>query len=236
MPTWIEQQWSDIKGNVKWDLLKLAGASVVTGAYLLLQKLRHLPLDWLVAGGLFLTSLLSFLWLGRVKKDRLQSVGSQNSDAALPAPVAGLDLEQFLLRSYGSPFQQEGENNILIAAGHHQPNERESFLVKIIARGIINWAYQITWMEIYRSQILLLSELNRKGYLRLEEIQPFYDTAANQWPVDYVNYPIERWISWMKGKTLLLEHPGRVFEITNGGKDFLKFMVHNGFSSDDKKR
>jgi hypothetical protein len=37
--SWLSKQWADIRGNVKWDAIKLGGGGVIAGAYLLLQKI-----------------------------------------------------------------------------------------------------------------------------------------------------------------------------------------------------
>jgi|HubBroStandDraft_1064217.scaffolds.fasta_scaffold900092_2 hypothetical protein len=49
--SWLGKQYNDIKGNAKWDAIKLVAGVAITAAYFLLQKIRHLEYDWWVAGG-----------------------------------------------------------------------------------------------------------------------------------------------------------------------------------------
>jgi hypothetical protein len=81
---------------------------------------------------------------------------------------------------------------------------------------------------------LALTELNQK-ILRREQLQPYYDKAAQASPAVYANYPFDEWLNYMKSQLLILEHPGQTFEITVRGKDFLKYMLHFGYSAENRK-
>jgi hypothetical protein len=70
--------------------------------------------------------------------------------------------------------------------------------------------------------------------LRREKVKTYYDNAARQYPERYANYSFEQWLSYMKGQILILEHPGDTVEITVRGRDFLKYMVHCGYSVNTK--
>jgi len=71
-PSWIERQWRDIRGNVKWDVIKWASWGLLTmiapSCYVLFQKLRQLSLDLYVFGGLFFVSLLVTLFSAPLRK------------------------------------------------------------------------------------------------------------------------------------------------------------------------
>lgn len=99
---------------------------------------------------------------------------------------------------------------------------------------IINSLYDNAWLTIYRSQVLMLTELNR-GLLRREQVKTYYDDAARSNPQLYANYSFDQWLGYLRGQVLLLEHPGQTFEITVRGKDFLKYMVHRGLTADARK-
>jgi hypothetical protein len=78
-------------------------------------------------------------------------------------------------------------------------------------------------------------ELNRKnGLLPLEEIKSFYNQAAASRPDFYVRYTFDQWLSYMKAQLLLLVHPSNMVEITLRGKDFLKYLLHNGREPDQR--
>ena len=48
---WIKRQWEEIRPHAKWELVK---AIIVSSAYPIVQKLRHLQWDWYRFGVLFL--------------------------------------------------------------------------------------------------------------------------------------------------------------------------------------
>ena len=224
-------KWQQMRGNIKWDLLKLAGASVITAAYLLLQKLRHLSLDWPVAGGLFAVSLVAFLYLGKAKKNRDQSSGTQST--ALSTTLNAFDATVFFQQAYNSSLQPDIEKNIRAAATQNQPTDREGFLVKVIGIGLISYTYDITWAYIFRSQLLLLMELNRK-LLSLTDAKIYYDKAATDNPIQYAGYSFQSWLSFMKTQVLIIHHPSDMVEITVRGQDFLKYLTHWGRYPDDR--
>jgi hypothetical protein len=55
---------------------------------LLLQKIRHLEYDWVVAGGLFGLSIVLFFYPGRTKKDGRQQLQSTSPGKASKPVVA----------------------------------------------------------------------------------------------------------------------------------------------------
>lgn len=107
-------------------------------------------------------------------------------------------------------------------------------MVRFIATGVISFIHERTWLTIYRSQILALMELNRR-ILRREEVKSYYDSAIREYPEQYAGYSFDQWFSYLKAGPLILEHPGDTVEITVGGKDFLKYMVHCGYTADARK-
>jgi hypothetical protein len=69
MRKWFKEQWDDIKGHAKWDLIKYAvvffGASGLALAAVLWQALRHAAIDKYLFGILFLLSAGMFFALVR---------------------------------------------------------------------------------------------------------------------------------------------------------------------------
>ena len=233
---WLTEQWQQMRGNIKWDLLKLAGASVITAAYLFLQKLRHLSLDWLVAVGLFVVSLVAFLYLGRARRNVGQSSSTQNSATALTVGARPFDATEFFRRSYYSPLQSEIETNVRTAAIHNQPNDRDGFYVKLLAVGLISYNYDMIWSNIFKSQLLALLELNRQnGLLPLAAFKTYYDQAALSDPTPYAHYSFDQWLAFMQSQLLIIRHPSDMVEITHRGKDFLKYLLHWGRESDQRR-
>ncbi len=115
-----------------------------------------------------------------------------------------------------------------------QPTDREAFYVKFIATGIIGYIYDIAWAYIYRSQVLLLLELNRR-IMPLAEVKTFYEKAASDNNSAYADYSFSQWLEFMKFYILIIQHESEMVEITLRGKDFLKYLVHWGRYADDRR-
>ena len=139
----------------------------------------------------------------------------------------------FFLRLYNSTLNSEIETNLRLAANQNQPNDHEGFFIKLISVGLVAYVYDIAWAYIYKSQMLLLMELNRR-MMPLLEVRPYYDTAAEAYPAVYKNYSFEQWLNWIKASYLIIQHPSNMVEITARGRDFLKYLVHLGRYVDDK--
>jgi hypothetical protein len=64
-PSWIEQQWRDVRGNAKWDVIKWTWRVVLTmiapSSYVVIQKLRQLSWSWYEFAFLFFASLFVML-------------------------------------------------------------------------------------------------------------------------------------------------------------------------------
>src|SRR6266478_3721793 len=161
---WLVAQWVQIRGHAKWELLKVAGVLIIPAAYLLLQRLRNLQLDWLVAAGIFVVSAGVLLYLGTIRTNIPQSSSAQSTAATLSTGRA-FDATEFFRHSYYSPLQAEIETNVRAAAAQNQPNDREGFYVKLIGIGLLSYTYDMVWSAIYKSQLLALLELNRNNGL-----------------------------------------------------------------------
>lgn len=231
---WLETQWIQIRGHAKWELLKLAGILVIPAAYLLLQRLRNLQLDWLVAAGIFIVSAGVLLYLGKIRINVPQSSSTQTTAATLSAGKA-FDAAEFFRLSYYSPLQAEIETNTRTAAQQNQPNDREGFYVKLIAIGLLSFTYDTIWLTIYKSQLMALLEVNRQnGLLPMAEFKAYYNQAAAASPAAYANYSFEKWSGYMTSQILVIIHPSQMVEITARGKDFLKYAVHWGKDANQK--
>lgn len=194
------------------------------------------PLILLVAAGVF--------WIigryrgthirGQQQASTAQDVASSALAPAIASPTPSpIDVDVFFRLAYSGQLQTETEGNIRAMIQSRPPNERDGFVVKFIATGLINAVYDHIWLTIYRSQVLALTELNRT-LLRFEQVKAYYDDATQKFAVLYAKYSFEEWLQYLRAQILLLEHPGRTFEITVRGKDFLKYMVHCGYTADGR--
>jgi hypothetical protein len=243
MPSWWMEQYNDIKGNLKWALLGILWLAMTSIGKFLLAHYTNLP-PWLAWAILLLASGIAFFWVSRslrytaatqIEATPGTSAAQMVASAALRPPMPSpIDVAAFFRESYSGQLQTEVEGNIRVMIQSRPPNERDEFVVKFIATGLINVVYERIWLTIFRSQLLALTELNRR-LLRLEQLQPYYNSAAQGSPDLYANYSFPQWLNYMRSQVLILEHPGQTFEITVRGKDFLKYMVHCGYTPENRR-
>lgn len=213
--------------------------------YPLLQKLRHGRVDWttltffiIVSFAILVVGILAVRNARQAPSAQLLSTAAGVVGQIAPHPATGvldIDIDLFFRQTYQSTHQGVVESNLRSVCAKYDPRNREDVLYKLMARGIMEFQNWITWLTIYRSQILLILELNEKGYLGMDRFKHYYDAATKEFPDQYKEYPLERWISYLRWRLLVLPHRGDVFEITIGGKDFLKFMVHYSLGVNQRK-
>jgi hypothetical protein len=236
MANWVAKQYADIKGHAKWALLVVLWGPIVAGLKYILQQVTHLPLwsIWLI---LVAVSLAAFVWLVKSQKAVSQQQPTAQSAAIMPAMhgTVNFDAATLFRTAHYSQLTTEAENNVRFAAAQNQPNDREGFLAKLIGIGVVAYAYDMTWAYVYKSQILMLTELNRRGGLMpLADAKVYFDKGAADYPQVYAAYSFEGWLRFMIRETLIIRHPTDMLEITIQGRDFLKYLTHWGRSADNR--
>ena len=63
----------------------------------------------------------------------------------------------------------------------------------------------------------------------MESLKPYYDLAKGQAPELYENYSFEQWLTFMENHRLVGRKESKV-AITLVGREFLKYLVNQGFS------
>ena len=100
---------------------------------------------------------------------------------------------------------------------------------------MISYLHDITWAYIFKSQIMMLTELNRRnGMMPLADAEPYYDNAAIACPQVYAQYSFHQWLNFIVAQQLVLRHPSDMLEITMRGRDFLKYLTHWGRVVDER--
>jgi hypothetical protein len=232
----LRKQWKDIKGHAKWALLGLVWTLLWWLATHLMREIPSVP-HWLVIAVPFVLSVVAFVWLGSrssAHDSQKPSSAGQATTTALTTVPSTFDVTTFLANAYNSPLAGEVENNVrqAVETRYREPEEREDFLLKFIGIGTFIAVYDIAWASIFKSQVLLLEELNRKSR-SLDEARVFYTKAAQQNPPAYANYSFDQWLGFLRGEVFILQQ-GTMIGITQRGKDFLKYLVHCGRSANDR--
>lgn len=230
--------WLDWLGKGYLIVEILGGLGGGTMVKALLKTYTDLPSVWVTPIWLLMAAvfvaLLVILGNKKLHRSERQRVAAQNTPSILVTSPPSFDATEFLRIAYNSSLQSEIENGVRAAAPQNDPTARESYFVRIISVGSIAYLYDIIWAYIYRSQIFLLMDLNRR-ILPLYEVKTYYTRAANENAVVYAHYSFEQWMSFLRNYVLTIQLPGDTLGITIRGKDFLKYLTHFGRYADDKR-
>jgi hypothetical protein len=143
-------------------------------------------------------------------------------------PNIEFNAKQYFALAYYSPITAEVEKNIKIVAQQNSPNDKEAFYARFIGTGLIAFQYDWTWFMIFGSQLTALTELNSRGLIPIADLKKHYDAAVAKHPKTYENYSFEQWIDFMKTRLLIATYATQMVELSWGGKDFLRYLAHNG--------
>lgn len=170
--------------------------------------------------------------------DRAQEIGKTGIRAAtakqLPETVPDRSKADELLKSFDNSLLVKHETWIRRDLSNRkidEPAERERVLLRLLAGAGIALYFERTYATIWGSQIAALQVLNvaGDGGTDPELLRPWYDQAAAQNPVIYAGYPFESWLGFLEKWRLVTKTEGRV-AVTLEGREFLKFIVHQGYT------
>jgi hypothetical protein len=233
--------WQRVKTTLEWARLGKFVFDLLAAIFslrLTKKLLTYVPqvsndwatiIAWAVAAGV----LFFLLWWQEKRKTTMQGSATQDVSGAL-LNSSTFNATTHFATSYTSTMHQQIESNVRAAAQLNNPNDRESFYVRLIAIGLPAYTYDIIWAYIFRSQILVLMEINRRT-MPIAEVRAFYDKAASESPERYANYSFEQWMEYLRSNTLLIWHQTGMVEITLQGRDFLRYLTHWGRYPDDRK-
>jgi hypothetical protein len=232
--------WRKLKTTLEWVRLGKFVFDVVVAIFslkLIKQLLTYVPQipdAWalIIAWGSTAIVLFFLLWWQEKRKASVQGQAPQNASTNL-LNSSKFDATAFFANAYTSTMNDEIENNVRTAAEVNSPGDHERFYVKLIAKGLPAFTYDVVWAYIFKSQILALMELNRQ-ILTIAQVKEFYDKAAAAHPDRYAKYSFEHWMAFLTSNVLLIWHPSGMVQITVRGKDFLKYLTHCGRYADDR--
>lgn len=226
---WVE------RAKLLFDVaLAIAGAKGIKAVLVTFTKIPPVwdgLIEW-IGAALILWGAMYAMKKWAARRDRGQWLST--ASVALAKTEPPFDIKVFLSHIYKSDLQGDMEDKIGDAIKKLAPAERDVCVRQFIASGVIAYVYDQIWWSIYRSQLELLIHLNRE-VLRREVARLYYDRAVQAFPLQYKTYHFEGWLKYLFDKMLILELPGATIGITQRGKDFLKHMVHWGYSIDTKQ-
>jgi len=232
-----------LKGYLDWLqhgylLVQIAlGFGVGTTARTLMTSYTHIPAQWVTPIWLLVSGVTIGLLVlvGNLIHNRVRVQTNPNQAEALSTSAANFDIDQFFSTNYASHITTETTDNFRTIANtrYQTDQEREEFYAKFIGIGMAAYFYDMAWMGIYKSQILLLQKLNTVMLTR-DQAKVFYDNAATASPDAYVGYSYDDWLQFLFNQRFIT-HQGVMVAITMRGRDFLKFLLHWGRSSDQRR-
>ena len=159
-------------------------------------------------------------------------------DALDPSdPPVNFDALKQFKTSYQSWWTQDVEKRVKIAAAQNKSvMPAEDFYARLIGIGLVGFLHDLTWAYVWKSQILLLLELNKRGgSMPTAEAKSFYDSAAKEFPSNYARYFFEQWIGFMQAHQLVIPHQNGMLALTMRGKDFIAYSAYKSYTPDQRK-
>lgn len=160
-------------------------------------------------------------------------VAANKPQEAVESPKAS-NVNEFLKKTFDNALLVELEDILKKQVDALNPTsheERERLLMKLLASILILSIFDSTYYLIYGSQITALQHLNnfRGDNIPTTELKLFYDAAKNVDPQFYRNYSFDSWLKFLES-SLLIKYEGKNVAITIRGKEFLKYLVDQGYT------
>lgn len=164
----------------------------------------------------------------KVSKDGLQTRSTQ--EQKVDVSISKVDET---INKYDNQLLVETENIIKNNLDYLKPkdsNEREKYLLRGLAQYTILHSFEKTYFTIWGSQLSALQFLNNNRYnnVSISDMRSFYDSAIKVFPDFYNKITFENWINYLV-VSVLVKQNGNDIGITLRGKEFLKFIVEQGY-------
>ena len=189
------------------------------------------PVTIIIIACLFRRPLVRFL--DRVRNIKTTGVevaaGGQDAAKADLGPSAADEFTRF----FDSQLLIEREDTIrteiarIIGADE---THKEKFLIRIIATQAIRQHFEATNQSIWGSQLTALQIANEAlDGVQSRTFETLYNQAALQYKDFYAHYSFERWLAFMETRLLTVSKDDKIY-ITLTGKEFLKYIIHQGYT------
>ena len=173
--------------------------------------------------------------------DRIRKIGKEGIEAGPPpqsdATAAPLRDEQ-IEKSQADPDPLFEERTQILkmqldeteAALDRVGVNRETALLRALARANSVAHFEAAYNQIWGSQISLLQKLNAVKNATVEEIAQIYSSAASSFPTIYSNYTVNQWLGFLQTYSLVTQTDNMV-EITPTGQAFLKHIIDRRYTT-----
>ena len=162
-----------------------------------------------------------------VSKDGVRAYEDPQLSAKNPEALAEF------LETYHSPLLLEVEDALegeIKNLGLTNPADIRKALSKGLAANRIVRQFEAAQYHIFASQVAALTYLNAQPDLILKDaLQVFYDKAAADFPMLYVERTFDQWFVFLTAQGLVAEGDAGV-GISVAGREFLRWRVNQGHS------
>jgi len=170
--------------------------------------------------------------------DRTQKVSKSGLETSQTIQIIGdkhtLSKAEQLLKEFDNALIVKMEHEIvewLEKAEVKSSDEREKVLIRYLAGLTVTALFEKVYSLIYGSQIGVLQFLNSAGSkgVEINFIQPWFEQAAAREPEWYSGDTPDRWLSFLEVYQLITKTNTNIV-ITLEGREFLKYIIHQGYS------
>lgn len=169
--------------------------------------------------------------------DRASKIGKGGIEAVSTAQEAGIEVKPSpadeLMKAFDNALLLQREKIIrdeLDRLKGTSASERERILIRFLAASNLAMAFDRLYSLIWGSQIGVLQFLNTGApeVADVGRLNVWYEQAAARDPDVYKAYSFDQWLGFLQVAGLLRRDGERV-EITLEGREFLKYLVQQGY-------
>jgi hypothetical protein len=230
----MRSTWSRIDSFINWlehgwFLGQVAGAIGLGKLFAdILKMYTSIPATYISAIWWIATAFFMFLLTWGIRLLRSRKPPVIQTSTAVEKPQVQLKEIDNMYNANRGLLLHEVEESVRVEAAKYPNDEREAKLIQHVSTLMVVGFLEFTWYSIFGSQIRALEHLN-KGVATLEDLKPYFSQESEKRP----QYPFESWIGYLKHQMLIIQD-GYNVNITVRGKDFLKYLVQNGRTANDK--
>ena len=173
------------------------------------------------------------MWvLGRRKTEPTpESQQTPSSTQAAGNSVMFLKAADFF-KTFDNPVLIDIEAIIRTESDKYEPgSEREKYLVRALASITTIGAFEITYANIFGSQLRALDELRTHPEgTAVEHLRHYFDEGLLTVPETFRNRTFEQWLDFLLTNNRLIQQENTTIKITILGREFLKYIFQRGYS------
>jgi hypothetical protein len=186
------------------------------------------PMVPILGFGLGILLLISS-WVVFYKSNRSARPQLQNQKSETP-PEFKQAADYF--KTFDNPVVTDVETVVRAESDKYEPGgEREKYLVRALASVTTISAFEITYLNIFGSQLRALDELRTHPEgLTVEELRHYFIEGLRTVPDVFRNRTFEQWLDFLLAINKLVEQEGTTIKITVLGQEFLRYIFQRGYS------